>query len=61
MRDIRTKNEKGHEHGYQEWYIDNELWYRGNYKHGEEIGYAEINIGEGSIGDEDTSILYYIK
>ena len=62
MENIRTKNEKGKEHGYQEWYVDNDiLWYRGNYKNGLEIGYTEINIGEGGVGDEDTDILYYIK
>jgi len=38
---IRNKNTKGQRHGYQEWYWDNELSYRGNNKNGEIIGYSE--------------------
>ena len=38
---IRNKNTKGQRHGYQEWYWDNELSYRGVWKNNRRIGYQE--------------------
>jgi len=43
---IRNKNTKGQRHGYQEWYWDNELSYRGNFKNGRLIGYSESHNAE---------------
>ena len=40
--DIITQNSKGQYHGYQEWY-GHTLYYRGNIKHNESIGYTEYN------------------
>ena len=42
MKDIITQNSKGQYHGYQEWY-GYKLYYRGNIKHNESIGYTEYN------------------
>ena len=42
MKDIITQNYKGQYHGYQEWY-GYTLYYRGNVKHNESIGYTEYN------------------
>ena len=42
MKDIITQNSKGQYHGYQEWY-GYTLYYRGNIKHNESIGYTEYN------------------
>lgn len=44
MKDITNKNSKEQYHGYQEWYIPNTLWYRGNYKNDESIGYEEYHF-----------------
>lgn len=41
MNDIRNYNEKQELHGYQEWYIINILYNRGNFKNDDEIGYEE--------------------
>ena len=55
-QEIFNINNKSQYHGYQEWYYDNKLFFRGNFKDDEEIGYVESNwytIGEiGSIGTE---------
>lgn len=42
-KDIKPKDNNGKNHGYQEWYYDDDirLWMRCNYKHGREIGYEE--------------------
>jgi hypothetical protein len=42
--DIEETDSNGYYHGYQEWYDYDELLYRGNYKHGVEIGYSELNV-----------------
>jgi hypothetical protein len=42
-KDIRNKNNKGQSHGYQEWYGDNKLVLRGNFKNGNRIGYEELH------------------
>jgi hypothetical protein len=39
-KDIDPHNDLGQWHGYQEWYFD-DFWFRGCYKHGENIGYQE--------------------
>jgi len=42
MRNIYNKNNKNQFHGYQERYdFNNKIYYRGNYKHNNEIGYEE--------------------
>jgi len=40
-KDITNLNYKKEVHGYQEWYYNNILYYRGNYKHNQFIGYQE--------------------
>ena len=52
-KDIENKNNKGERHGYQEWYIDNLMFYRGYYKNNEYHGYQEWHIFK--------QIKYYIK
>lgn len=39
--DITNVNYKEQYHGYQEWYYVDELYYRGKWKNGLEIGYEE--------------------
>ena len=39
-KDITPQNNKGF-HGYQEWYAMGEIWYRGTFKDGVQIKYAE--------------------
>jgi len=57
-QDIEPLDSNGKNHGYQEWYDDNEIWYRGIYKHGLEIGYAELNININQRSNQQT--LFYI-
>lgn len=49
-KDIRTYNDKGKHHGYQEWYSQhiytNRLYYRGNRINSIPIGYSEWHIQE---------------
>ena len=40
-KDITNRNSKRQLHGYQEWYIPNKLYYRGNYVNDNLIGYTE--------------------
>ena len=41
-RDIKTKNNKNKNHGYQEWYgLYHDLALRGKSKNDDEIGYEE--------------------
>ncbi len=40
-KQIRNYNDKGSYHGYQQWYYDDKLWFRGNSKHGLNLGYIE--------------------
>ena len=64
MKEISNINQKGENHGYQEWYTptSNKLWYRGNYKNDEEIGYVEYNVRHlSSIGDNGTIVNFYIR
>ena len=60
-KDIRNRNSKDELHGYQEWYEDDELWLRSNYKNSEPIGYIEINTSDCVIGDKGTLVLFYIR
>ena len=46
MKDITNKNSKEQYHGYQEWYVRNELYYRGNYKNDNIIGYTESHYSK---------------
>jgi hypothetical protein len=39
--DIDTFNYKGQSHGYQEWYANAKLFYRGIYRNDLEVGYEE--------------------
>ena len=41
MKDIINRNSKEKLHGYQEWYINNKIYHRGNYINGNRIGYTE--------------------
>ena len=43
MKDIKNKNSKEQYHGYQEWHIRNELYYRGNIKNNKHIEYSEFH------------------
>ena len=56
MKDIKTKNNNGNAHGYQEWYFI-DFWFRGCYKNGEPIGYQE-NHGINTYGAETN---FYVK
>jgi hypothetical protein len=50
---IENKNTIGEYHGYQEWYwMDNTLFFRGNGKNGQSIGYCENH--------SDKTIRYHI-
>ena len=47
MNNITNYNSKGEWHGYQERYMDkkcNTLWYRGNTKNNDSIGYEEYHL-----------------
>ena len=60
---INPRNSKGQHHGYQEYYVKNKSWLRGNMKNGLPIGYIEsnsINIFS-VIGEEGTKIRFYIR
>jgi hypothetical protein len=60
-KDITKINTKGQFHGYQETYWNDELWYRGAYKHGHESGYTEINLlANKGIGDKGTKVIFFI-
>ncbi len=50
-RQIRNYNNKGQWYGYQELYINDTLYFRGKYKNGYLINYAECSI----------STVYYIR
>jgi len=41
IKDIRNLNNEGEFHGYQELYVYNLIYVRGNFKNDEEIGYQE--------------------
>ena len=58
--DIEPKNSKGQFHGYQEWYIFNVLWFKGNRINGERIGYVEVNRHP-SAGTDSTEINFFIR
>jgi hypothetical protein len=53
MKSIENINNKNQYHGYQEWYWNNKLGYRGNYKNNIEIGYEEWH--------NNTQTNFYIK
>ena len=60
---INPRNSKGIHHGYQEYYVKNKCWLRGNMKNGFPIGYIEsnsINIFS-VIGEEGTKVKFYIR
>ncbi len=40
-KDITNRNSKGKYHGYQEWYLVGNLWYKCFYNNGVDIDYAE--------------------
>ena len=62
MKDINNFNSKIERHGYQEFYYNNKLYYRGTWKNGLEFGYIEINHKiTGGIGEKDTVFEFYIK
>ena len=39
-QDIINSNNKGQQHGYQEWYYNDEIMLRANYKNDFAIGYS---------------------
>lgn len=53
IEDITNYNDKTQLHGYQEWYLKNIIYLRGNYKHGKFIGYIEWH--------DNAVTTYYIK
>lgn len=63
--DIENRNHKGEVHGYQQWVSfndSNKLWFRGNFKNDNEIGYIEENLGFNlGIGGEGTKVRFYIR
>lgn len=63
--DIENKNHRDEMHGYQQWVSmteSRELWFRGNFKNDNEIGYIEENLGFNSgIGGEGTKVRFYIR
>ena len=63
--DIENHNEKNEMHGYQQWVSFNEfkeLWFRGNFKNDNEIGYTEQNLDFNlGIGSEGTKVRFYIR
>lgn len=44
MKEIAQLNTKGEFNGYQEWYNHGKMWYRGQYKNGDKIGYLEYHL-----------------
>ena len=59
---IVPKNSKGEYHGYQEWYVDNVIWYRGCHKNSQEVGYNELNYSLSSgVGEGGTEINFFIR
>ena len=42
-KDIKNYNNKGQLHGYQEWYVNNKIYYRGIRKNNKPIGYEEYH------------------
>ena len=64
-KQIDNYNDKGQPHGYNQWcdsigYYNNGLWYRGNFKNNQQIGYHEVNTIS-SIGQEDTIVEFHIR
>ena len=64
-KQIDNYNDKGQPHGYNEWYdsisnYNNGLWYRGNFKNNQQIGYHEVNTIR-SIGQENTIVGFHIR
>lgn len=48
-KEIYNKNDKNRMHGlhgYQEWYGNNKLWLRCNYKNGQPYGYYENHLND---------------
>ncbi len=56
-KDITPYNEKGERHGYWEkYYLNGNLWYKGNYVNGNRHGYWEWYHDNGKLKDK----IYYI-
>ena len=57
-----NKNAKGRLHGYQEWYNNGILWFRGIYNNHLVCGYIEQNrvFGNG-IGKKGTRVEFHIR
>ena len=70
MGEINNVNNKGRHNGYQEWHIFNydytitnkdKVWFRGNVKNGQKIGYIEINLEDNNyVGQKGTTLNFYI-
>ena len=61
-KEIRNKKPNGEWHGYQQlWSANEKLWHRGSYKNDLAIGYHEVNLYRGGIGDKDTEVEFYIR
>lgn len=43
-KEILNKNDKNQWHGYQEWYYNNKLFYRGKWKNNRPISYFEDHV-----------------
>jgi len=61
QKEISQYDSKGEHHGYQEWFSIGNLWFRGVYKHGDEIGYNEYNPYCIGIGKRGTKVEFYIR
>ena len=62
MKHISNFNDKGELHGYQQYILDGNLWFRGCAKNGLEIGYEEENFEPNQgIGDKGTLVNFYIR
>jgi antitoxin component YwqK of YwqJK toxin-antitoxin module len=56
-KDIRPYNDKGERHGYWEkYYLNGNLWYKGNYVNGNRHGYWEWYHDNGQLDSK----IYYI-
>ncbi len=49
MKDIKNLNSKGQWHGYQEWYFEGKLYFKGFFYNGELIDYDEIYYSNGEL------------
>ncbi len=49
MKSIINKNDKGQWHGYQEWYFDGKLYFKGFFNNDIEVDYEELYYSNGKL------------